>query len=345
MRAGVVVMDRLGMDRLLRARLVEITQTPQRRQTLLEIGLRDTDVRRLVRQGVLQHHHGHYIDGGVDDYLARVACAHAQHPGSVVSHFSAANLAGLRTWSDDRRPSASATGAVWLTRPPTAKRNQRRADVVVRRAVLTRTDLSRHQWLPVTSTARTVVDLARELPFREATVTIDHALRIGLRPTELEEVVVRQSQWPGIGRARIALAFGDPLAESALESIARVIFAAAGLPAPVLQVQFWDSFMWMPERVDFWWPQYRTVGEADGLAKYEAATVEERRRLLRHSHRRDQRLSDRGIELVHFGWEDVVDPSSDLIPRLQAAFTRGRARPGDPPLWRPYPHPLHRTAA
>src|SRR4051795_9512838 len=122
-RAGVVVMDRLGMDRLVRARLIEITQKPQRRQTLLEIGLLDADVRRLVRQGVLQHHHGHYIDGGVDDYLARVACAQALHSGSVVSHFSAANLAGLRTWSDVRRPSAPAIGAVWLTRP-TAKRNQ-----------------------------------------------------------------------------------------------------------------------------------------------------------------------------------------------------------------------------
>src|SRR5215217_4263516 len=128
-RARGVVMDRLRMDRLVRARLVDVTRTPQRRQALLRIGLRDTDVRRLVRQGVLQHHHGHYIDGGVDDYLARVACAQAMHPGSVVSHFSAANLAGLRTWSDDRRPSAPATDAVWLTRPSTAKRNQRRQDV------------------------------------------------------------------------------------------------------------------------------------------------------------------------------------------------------------------------
>ncbi|WP_165555487.1 hypothetical protein [Kribbella pittospori] len=323
-RLGDAVRERLGATRL----------TTQRRAMLLGLGLSDGDLRRLLRNRHLQHHHGHYLDAAVDPETARIICAQAAYPGSVVSHFSAARLAGVRTWVDAARRSSPPEQAVWLTRPPVAKRNQRRRDIVVRRAGLTTADLSRNQGLPVTSVARTVVDLARELPLREAIVSVDHALAIGTTRAELEAVVERQHRWPGIGRARASIGFGDPRSESALESIVRAAFATAGLPAPILQAQFFDGVVWMPERVDFWWPTYRTVAEADGLAKYEAASAAERRRLLRRSHRRDQRLSDRGIELVHFGWEDAVDPRSDLFARLRAAFHRGETRPGEPPTWR-----------
>ncbi|WP_350276868.1 hypothetical protein [Kribbella sp. HUAS MG21] len=335
-------MDRLGYG--VRERLLVLARIPRRRAALQDLGLGDADLRRLVRRGVLQHHHGHYVDGRLDADLATIACAHAAYPGSVVSHFSAARLLGLPTWTDRGRPAAPPVDAAWLTRPPEAQRNQRRANIVVRRAGLPPADLSHEPWLPVTDVARTVLDLARELPLHESVVTVDAALRSGTTLAALSAVADRQHHWPGIRRALAAVAFGDPSAESALESIARVRFAAAGLPAPVLQVQFFDGFRWMIERVDFWWPQFRTIGEADGLAKYEASTAEERRRLLRSSHRRDQRLSDRGVELVHFGWEDVVDPRSDLTDRLRSAFTRGAARRTDPPAWRTAPPPTARAA-
>lgn len=322
-----------GVDRF-DERLAEVVRVPRRRQVLLELGLRDADLRRLLRKGELQHHHGHFIDGHSDEHLAKVACAQALHPGSVVSHFSAARLTGIRSWTDSRRRSGPPDDAVWLTRPPEAKRNQRRPDVVVRRAGLTSGDLSRHLWLPVTASARTVVDLARELPFREAIVTVDDVLRSGTSLAEIEAVLERQHRWPGIQRARTTIAFGDPRSESALESIARAVFAAAGLPAPVLQAQFWYGAGWMAERVDFWWPLFRTVAEADGLAKYDGDSPEERRRRIRRSHLRDQRLSDRAVELVHFGWEDAIDSRSDLPARLRAAFHRGQSRPGDGPTWR-----------
>ncbi len=325
-------MDRLEEDT--RRRMLEVRRSPQRRQALLRLGLDDADLRRLVRNHHLQHHHGHYVDAGTDEALARIACACAAYPGSVISHFSAAGLAGLRTWTDSKRSSAPPIDAVWLTRPPTAKRNQRREDIVVRRAGLTSADLTRHQGLPVTSVARTIVDLARELPVREAIVTIDHALRTSTSIADLHAVAERQQRWAGIRRARDSIEFGDPRSESALESIARTVFAAAGLPAPVLQAQFWDGACWLPLRVDFWWPQFRTIAEADGLAKYEGDSAQERRQLMRLSHRRDQRLSDLGVELVHFGWEDTIALRSDLSARLRAAFRRGQSRSGEAPAWR-----------
>lgn len=325
-------MDRLENE--VRERLLAISSTPHRRMDLREIGLLDHDLRRLVRNDELQLVRKHYLDGSIDPELARIACTQGAYPRSVISHFTAARLAELRTWTDFKRPQRPPTEAIWLTRLPEAKRNQRRDDVVIRRAGLITQDLAHHGRLLTTCDARTVVDLARELPLREALVTIDHALRVSTTAAALNEVVERQERWPGIRRARQALAFADPRSESALESIARAAFAAAGLPAPILQAQFWDGSAWMGERVDFWWPAFRTVAEADGLAKYDAVTAAERRKRFRSSHQRDQRLSDRDVELVHFGWEDGVAENDELAERVRAAFARGLRRTGDAPIWR-----------
>ncbi|GAA1513955.1 hypothetical protein [Kribbella lupini] len=326
----------VGMERLkdeVRSRLAEVRAVPQGRAALWEFGLRDHDLRRLVRNERLRRFHHHYLDGGWDELTARAACAQAAYSGSVISHFTAAELDGLSVWCDQRRPGAPAVGAIWLTRQPAARRNQRRSDIVVRRAGLPRDEQLGALDFPRTTTARTVVDLARELPFREAVVTADHALRRGVDPDALQLVLDRQHQWPGVRRARETIAFADARSESALESIARAAFASGGLPAPILQASFWTGSVWMPERVDFWWPEFRTVAEADGLAKYDGSTAEDRRWQLRRGHLRDQRLSDRDVELVHFGWEDVAGDPGRLIHRLRTAFTRAERRTGEPPVW------------
>lgn len=338
MRGGAGLGHPWGMDRLedeVRRRLEEMSGQPVSRRELREIGLSDNDLRRLVRNDHLWHGRKHYLDGGIDPELARIGFAQAAYPGSVVSHFSAAALADLRTWTDQARPGHPHADAVWLTRSPAAKRNQRRTDVVLRRAGLPSADLTRHGELVVTSMARTVVDLARELPLREAVVTVDHALRTGTTLEALQTVLNRQRRWPGIRRAREAVALGDPGSESVLESIARLALTGGGLPTPILQAQFWDGWRWLPERVDFWWPAHRTIAEADGLAKYEAGTATERRRRLRESYERDQRLADLDLEVVRFGWEDAVGGTGRLIRRLREAFARGDRRTGESPTWRP----------
>jgi hypothetical protein len=294
--------------------------------------LQKYDVERLLRNGHLHHAHGYYVSGRLDPRLACIGCAQAAHPRSVISHFTAAELTGLRVWtSSERQPSPD---AVWLSCEPGRRRNIKRADLVLRRAGPAEADLQLQRGLWLTSDARTTVDIARELPLREAVVTVDHALARQVPPDELKTLLERQSGWPGVQVAREAVALGDPRSESALESFARTVFAEAGLPRPALQAQFWDGRGWMVERVDFWWPQFRTVGEADGLEKFEASTSSARRRLLRRAFERDQRLADRGVELVHFGWEDAVRRPDDLIHRLRAAFHRGSRRPGTTPTWR-----------
>ncbi len=315
----------------MRERLAERSVRPMRHLELLELGLQKYDVERLLRRGQLQRAHARYVDGHLDARLACIACAQAAHPRSVISHFTAAELTGLRVWTNqERRPSAD---TVWLT-CESGRGNLKRADVVLRRAGLSEADLRLHRGLWLTSDARTTVDIARELPLREAVVTVDHALSGSVSRAELEAVLERQYRWPGVQNARAAIDLGDPRAESALESFARAVLAQSGLPAPLLQAQFWDGYRWLTDRVDLWWPEFRTVGEADGLEKFEAPTAAERRWLLRRAFERDQRLADRGLELVHFGWEDAVRRPDDLVRRFRAAFDRGSRRTDPAPTWR-----------
>ena len=171
-------MERIGDG--VRGRLARRMGRPLRHVDLMELGLQKYDVERLLRNGLLQRAHGRYVDGRLDEPLARAACAQAAHPTSVISHFTAAELTGLRVWTDRvRRPAAS---AIWLSCEPGRKRNLKRTDIVLRRAGLTAPDLQLHQGLWLTSDARTTVDIARELPLREAAVTVDHALSRSVSP-------------------------------------------------------------------------------------------------------------------------------------------------------------------
>jgi len=90
--------------------------------------------------------------------------------------------------------------------------------------------------LPVTSVARTVVDLARTVPFEAAVVAADAALaRRLVSSADLALMLVRCIGWRGSPAARRAIGFADDRAESVGETRSRVAIARAGLPAPVPQ--------------------------------------------------------------------------------------------------------------
>jgi predicted transcriptional regulator of viral defense system len=125
--------------------------------------------------------------------------------------------------------------------------------------------------LRVTSLARTVVDIARQPGFMRAVVVGDAAMsgRLRLQHASASATVSRAAlleqleQVPlAATRARDAVRFFDPGAESPGESISRVSLWRAGFPSPVLQQKF-GAF-----RVDFWWPDSEVIGEFDGRVKY-----------------------------------------------------------------------------
>ncbi len=227
---------------------------------------------------------------------------------SIASHHSAAQIHGL----DLLKPVPQ--DVVTLTRPPSRRSNRPRSDGIVFHAAALPADHVTKCWgALVTTASRTVIDLARMLPFADGVTVADSALRLGkATKPELSEAVLACAQWPGVEEARRTVAFADGRAESVLESCARVVFAERGLEPPDLQVTFrGDGFAF---RGDFYWARYRTIAEADGMAKYENP------QRARDQMRRDRLLRDEGYKVVHFTWRELFETAGLVITRIRKAF-------------------------
>ena len=172
------------------------------------------------------------------------------------SETSAAYLYGLPVFTGE-------PAKVTLTAEPGTGSTRRYHDLSVRAAGLPTSHVHRVAGVPATTAARTVVDLARKLPFADSVAVADAALQRGLTAqAQLERVLVDCTGWPGIRRAARVVAFTDDRCETPLKSISRVLFAGHGLPRPDTQQLIVDADGHPVGRVDFLWKQEATVGEA-----------------------------------------------------------------------------------
>lgn len=172
----------------------------------------------------------------------------------------------------------------------------------------------------VTTVARTVLDLARSLPYVEGVAVADSALLANqVTKPDLRALLPAFAGWPGSDRARRVVEFSSELAESVLESAARVVFAEWGLPAPQLQMDMYDDKIRFIGRVDFLWEKYKTIAEADGMGKYEDP---ER---ARWQIRRDIWLREAGYKVVHFTWAELFGDPGRVIARIREAFAASSA--------------------
>lgn len=291
-------------------------------------GLTERQLRTLVTQGqLIQIRHRVYATASLvakakedprkDQALyAFAAILAAPNPGiAVASHETAAKIHGLALLND-RQPDL-----VTLTRPPNRFSGPGR-NMRLYAAELPPAHITKVLGVPVTTTARTAVDIARNLSYPEGVVTADSALR--LRRTtkdELDAVLDRCSGWSGIAQARKVVSFSSGLSESPLESCARVTFARRGLEPPELQavIQTGESDF----RVDFYWRKYLTVAEADGLLKYRDREEGPARAIAQL--RRDRLLRATGRDVIHFTWRELFYEEDDVITRLTTSFTRPKA--------------------
>jgi hypothetical protein len=314
-------------DRLARVR--RQTGGPFTAAQAIKAGFATAEMRRLLRRGEwVTLRRGVYAE---QPLLAEVATdderRHAlavaalllvlAHPAVAASH-SAARILGLEflNWPPDELVVASSHPKV---------RGERRDGYVLRLAGLPENQLRVRHGVPITAAARTVVDLAGELPFKDAVVLADSALRLGRASMrQLREVLHDCSGWPGTRAAQEVVAFADKKSGSVLESVSRVGFREQGLPAPQTQVAIGDEWEQYGE-VDFLWDEFNVIGEADGLAKYEPDGRRSTRDKIKAEKRREERLLDAGYEIVRWGWEDATDPPR-LARRLRAAFARGLER-------------------
>lgn len=232
--------------------------------------------------------------------------------GAVGSHRSAAVIHGLELL-------VPPPPGVTLTRPGGYVRTTPGSELHI--ATVPPEHRCRRYGVPLTSPARTTADLARTLAFGESVVTADSVLRNARTSlAELEEILMVCAGWPGAGKAARVVAFADPQAESALESLSRVMFAEQRLPAPQTQVVLGDD-RGPIGRADFYWAEHRTVGEADGLSKYSDPHVLAAEKL------RQERLEEAGYVVVRFTWYQVLRMPRQTAARVRAAFARGASQP------------------
>lgn len=116
-----------------------------------------------------------------------------------------------------------------------------------------------------TTPAWTAVEVARELNRPRALATLDAALRSRRCDRRgLQLAAAQQSGRRGIAQVRELLPLVNPLAESPMESEARLVMYDGGLPAPELQykIRDRDGRSW---RVDFAWPDELVAVEYDSF--------------------------------------------------------------------------------
>jgi hypothetical protein len=174
---------------------------------------------------------------------------------------------------------------------------------------------------PVTSVSRTVIDVGRSAPIATAVAALDAALNRRLTSEdEIADVLARCWNWPRIRQAQRAVRLSDGRAESALESVSRLVLGWLRLPAPEPQPLILDRHVRPIGRLDFYWDEFGVAGEADGRSKYVAGDV------LVAEKERQELLEDEGLVVVRWGWEQPTRRPHLLRARIEAAFERGRAR-------------------
>lgn len=172
---------------------------------------------------------------------------------------------------------------------------------------------------PATAPEWTAIEVARSLRRPRALATLDAALRSGAcSRDELTRTLRLQSGRRGVVKVRELLPLASPLAESPMESEARLVMIDGGLPAPVLQYKVVDlrGDLW---RLDFAWPEFRVAAEYDGVDWHSGPDAFVRDR------RRSSALQEMGWVIVVIVAEDVRRRPWEVVCRIEAQMQRSQA--------------------
>jgi very-short-patch-repair endonuclease len=224
-------------------------------------------------------------------------------PWSAVSHQSAARVWGIELVEP---------GGEHVTVP----RNRGRVHLpgwTVHRADLASDEVEMRGDIRATTPVRTVLDLARLLPFAQAVVAADSALRQSLFSLEVLLSTVAAVVGRGAGRVRALGSAVDPASGSVLESMLRVLLVGHGLGPTYTQWPILDGERFIA-RVDFAWPAARLVVEADGFAYHSD------RASYRHDRERLNDLERLGWRVLRFTWEDVVGRPDYVVAMVRAVL-------------------------
>jgi very-short-patch-repair endonuclease len=166
--------------------------------------------------------------------------------------------------------------------------------------------------IPITTPARTLLDLGAATAPREFERVVAHAEREGLASQEaLASLAARHPRHRGAPALRRILAVqgGPQLTRSEAESRLLELFRRGRLPAPSANARVAGY------EVDFLWRAERVVVEVDGFAFHSSVRAFERDR------RRDATLAAAGFRVIRVTWRQIVDePESILVAMARTLF-------------------------
>ena len=249
-------------------------------------------------------------------YRERVRAATIALKDPLLGWESAASELGLPVFDEPRHVHVFAE---------IAGHSYRQGDVLTHTGVDGREEI-RINGVRVTTLVDTVIDLIRVLPLAFGVAVVDAALRQGVAPAELADRLRTQRNTRGRARAWDALRRADARAESAFESVSRVLIALLGFEDPELQRTF--LLEGRVRRPDFYWPSVGIAGDSDGDEKYFRGDILEAQQRIRDQRRRDIELQAVVRRSVHWEWPDAMDPAR--LERIFVAAGVPRIRPADP---------------
>jgi very-short-patch-repair endonuclease len=173
------------------------------------------------------------------------------------------------------------------------------------------TDRTEHQRIPVTSPARTLLDLATQVSAKHLSRATDEA-RVHRLVTDLSlsEQFQRYPHHRGAAALKHALQTEPALTRSEAERQFLELIRAARLPEPEVNAQLG------PYEVDFLWRDQNLVVEVDGYAFHSSRSSFERDR------RRDATLAARGTRVMRVTWRQISNEREALVATLALATAR-----------------------
>lgn len=282
------------------------------RRQLLEAGLSaDAIDHRIGRSRLHRIHPGVYAAGHPrittrGRWMAAVLCG---GPSTVLSHSSAAALLGLRArapaWID---VTLLRTPGVWSG----VRGHRVRALAPVDRTVV--------DGIPVTSFARTLMDLAPDTAERELDRMLARAEELRVYDGRAVASILARGR-AGAATLRAAVdafegASTGPTArtKSELERRFVALLSDRGFAAPSVNVTV--ETPWGPYEVDALWPERRLVVELDGWSTHRD------RETFRRDHRRTADVSAAGFRVVRLDWSQVVGRPDETVARLDRLVPR-----------------------
>jgi hypothetical protein len=272
------------------------------RRELLAAGASAKEIEHRVRTGALIRVHpgvyrvGHRAPSVEARYVAAVkACGE----GAVLSGLAAAYLLGL---VKGRPPAPEVTLAHKRRVPGVKTRRSRSIERIVWRGI------------PVTSVARTLVDIAGERTEEDlARACHEAGVRFRTTPRQVNLVLARRPRAPGAGKLRRIVSGDSPVLLSKLEKRFRKLLRDDGLALPQTNRPAGAHY------VDCRWPDHGLTVELDSYRFHSS------RHAWEQSYRREREAYARGDEFRRYCWSDVFDTPDRTLQEVRKVL--GRVEP------------------